>query len=54
MGTKKQTVDTLTIRKIACEIPCDPRSVAKVLAGGHVRGLAGERIRAALEAKGLR
>lgn len=36
------------IREAAAKHGVDPRSVAKALAGGNVRGLAGERVQQAL------
>lgn len=41
------------LREIAVAASCDPVSVRKVLKGGVVRGLAGNRIRAELERRGL-
>jgi hypothetical protein len=42
-----------TRRRVAIEASCDVRTVSKVLAGKPVRGLAGERARAALAAVGI-
>ena len=51
-------VDSLTIRAIAVEADVDPRSVLRELRASrgedrHVRGRAGERVRAALMRRGL-
>jgi hypothetical protein len=48
------TVDPVAVRRIALETLTNERSVRKELSGGHVRGFAGERIRQALRAAGLR
>jgi hypothetical protein len=46
-------VDILTVREIALEASCDPRSVQRELGGERVRGLAGDRIRRALRKRDL-
>lgn len=54
--TKRSTVrtpslpplDTATLRRLAVEANCDPRTVAAVAEGTEVRGDAGHRARAAL------
>jgi hypothetical protein len=48
------SVDTLTLREIAYEAQCDPRSVARELRGERVRGVVGDRIRRALRKRDLR
>jgi hypothetical protein len=48
-----QHADQLTIREVALEAQCDPRSVARELRGERVRGLAGDRIRRALRRRDL-
>ena len=45
-------VDTPTVLRLAAEADADPRTVARVLRGEHVRGRAGERIRQALATGG--
>lgn len=45
--------DQLTIREIALEAQCDPRSIARELRGERVRGLTGDRIRRALRKRDL-
>jgi hypothetical protein len=51
MRTAPPVTDDL-VREVATEAG-DPRSVTRVLAGLPVRGRAGERIRRALEARGI-
>jgi hypothetical protein len=51
--TTPRTLDASTARKIAVEASCDPRTVQRAYRGEPVRGLAGERARAALVAHGL-
>ena len=51
-------IDKATLRALAAEIECDPRSIEKELKAArgeeaHVKGMAGHRIRRALAAKGL-
>jgi hypothetical protein len=46
-------VDTMTMRRLAVEAMCDPRSIAAELAGRRVRGVVGERARAVLRAAGF-
>lgn len=48
-----KTLDEATCRALAVEASCDPRTIGKVLRGQPVRGLAGHRARAALEAAGF-
>ena len=47
-------VEEITVREIAVEAGADPRSVRKVLRGEDVRGVAGVRIRRALEKRHVR
>jgi hypothetical protein len=49
----RAVLDEATRRRLAVEIGCDPRSLAKLLRGEEVRGLAGHRIRAGLIERGL-
>jgi hypothetical protein len=46
-------IDTLTLRRIAVDAICDPRTVRARLLGKQVRGLVGERIEAALRQHGI-
>jgi hypothetical protein len=46
-------IDASTLRRLAVQASCDPRTIAAVAQGRAVRGLAGERARAALIAEGL-
>ena len=50
---RKRPVDEATLRELAVEASVDPRSVAKALRGEPVRGLAGNRINAVLDAFGV-
>lgn len=50
--TAPPTIDMATLRELAVEASCDPRTIATVAKGGDVRGLAGERARRVLVAKG--
>ena len=45
--------DILTIRRIAVDVPCDPRTVQRLLEGGNVRGVLGLRIREVLRERGI-
>ena len=47
------SVPIAEVRRIAAELEVDPRSVEKELRRERVRGIAGEKIRRALEARGL-
>lgn len=47
------TLSLIEVRRLAAEIEVDPRSVNAVLAGRHVRGVAGDKIRRALAARGV-
>lgn len=42
----------IEVRAVAVEAEADPRTVRKVIAGRTVRGLVGDRIRRALDARG--
>jgi hypothetical protein len=42
----------LLVRRLAAHASCDPRTIRAVAAGRTVRGLAGQRARAALSAAG--
>ena len=55
MQKKKQAVslDAATLRRLAVEASCDPRTIQAVLDGRDVRGLPGERARKALIAAGM-
>jgi hypothetical protein len=46
-------VDTATLRRLATEAECDPRSLVKLLKGLPVRGVAGHRARRVLKRHGL-
>ncbi len=46
-------LDEATRRKLAVDASCDPRTIDKALRGKPIRGLAGHRARAALEAAGF-
>jgi hypothetical protein len=46
-------LDAATLRALSVAAGVDPRSVAKVLKGEPVRGMAGHRARKVLEAAGL-
>lgn len=50
----KEAIDQTTRRRAAVEASCDVRTVDKVIKGEPVRGLAGERARAALLALGIK
>lgn len=41
-------LDAATARRLAVQASCDPRTLVRILAGEPVKGLAGERARAAL------
>lgn len=45
-------IDAATLRRLAVEASCDPRTILAVAKGTSVKGLAGERARAALVAAG--
>ena len=45
-------LDAATLRLLAVRASCDPRTIRRVACGEHVRGLAGQRARAALIALG--
>ena len=47
------TMDATTLRRIAVDAGCDPRTVKKVLRGDPVLGAAFYRAKAALEAAGF-
>lgn len=49
---KNQKLDLEELRRLAVKASCDPRTIAAVAAGDVVKGLAGERARAALIAAG--
>jgi len=53
MKTCTSAADHLTVREIATEAQCDPRSVVRELEGRHVRGTVGDRIRRALRKRDL-
>jgi hypothetical protein len=46
-------MDEATARKLAVKASCDPRTIKRAAAGRPVRGLAGERARAALRDEGF-
>lgn len=46
-------VDRPTLLRLAAEADADPRSIARRLRGGRIRGRAGERIEQALVARGF-
>lgn len=47
------TIPVRTIRRAAADAEADPRSVAKVARGEHVRGIVAERIEEALRRLGV-
>ncbi|UQA57479.1 hypothetical protein [Polyangium aurulentum] len=49
----RRSLDAATARRLAVEASTDPRTIQRVWCGDFVRGLAGERARAALVAAGL-
>jgi hypothetical protein len=51
--THEATIDESTRRRAAVEASCDVRTIDKVVRGEPVRGLAGERARAALISLGV-
>lgn len=53
-GKTADLIDAATLRRIAVEASCDPRTVVAVLCGKTTRGLAFERAKAALERAGFR
>ena len=57
MSTKSAPMDPqklkAKIRRISRTVRADPRSVRKVLEGGHVRGLVGDLIEDELKREGL-
>lgn len=50
--TKRGSLSWATLRELAVEATCDPRTIKKVFAGEEVKGGAGERARRALIAHG--
>ena len=50
---RKRGVDTALLRRLAVEADCDPRTLAKMLAGAPVRGAVVRRIQTTLERHGL-
>jgi hypothetical protein len=52
-GEKAVSIDAPTLRRLAVRASCDPRTIKAVFEGTPVRGLAGERARAALIEAGL-
>jgi hypothetical protein len=46
-------MDQLTVREIAWEAQCDPRTVLRELRGERVRGIVGDRLRRALRRRDL-
>ncbi len=50
---KAQSIDDAVKRELAVQASCHPKTIAKVLRGEPVRGLAGHRARKILEAAGL-
>jgi hypothetical protein len=50
--TTVSTIDNSQKRRLALEASVDPRTIAKVLAGEPVRGLAGDRARSVLKELG--
>ena len=46
-------IDYPTARRLAVEAQVDPRTILRLARGGNVRGMAGERARAALAELGL-
>jgi hypothetical protein len=53
MNNLGQDVSLRSIRRAAVNAEVDERTVRKILRGEHVRGVAGERARAALRAMGI-
>lgn len=49
----KPLIDEALKRELAVQASCHPKTIAKVLRGEPVRGLAGHRARLILEAAGL-
>jgi hypothetical protein len=47
-------IDSATLRRVAVEAGCDPRTIRAVLAGETTAGLAFERAKAALERAGFK
>lgn len=52
MPIRKHVIDEATVRRLSVLADADPRSIRKVLRGGKVRGMAGERVRRVLEEHG--
>jgi hypothetical protein len=50
---KNLSIDEALKRELAVQASCHPKTIAKVLRGEPVRGLAGHRARKILEAAGL-
>ncbi len=50
---EKPPLDESTLRRLAVDASCDPRTIKKVYEGQPVEGLAGERARAILIKEGL-
>ena len=50
--TKKKTMTDLEIREVAVAAQADPRTVRKIVDGGDVRGVVGDRIRRAIDGRG--
>lgn len=49
---KPQAPDTAQLRRLAVEAQCDPRTIAKRLAGGDLKGVVRERVDAVLTEHG--
>lgn len=52
--THRPGVDAATLRELAVAASCDPRTIARVLAGADVKGVVRARIERVLRERGLR
>lgn len=50
---RRPLLDASTVRRLSVQASCDPRTIRRCAAGEDIRGLAGERARAALKAEGF-
>lgn len=52
-ASAKKSIDSNTLKRLAIDASVDPRTMQAVFEGRYVRGMAGERAKAALVAAGL-
>lgn len=50
---KKREITDLEVRRLAVQAQCDPRTIRKLLLGGEVRGMSGDRAYQVLHEAGL-